>query len=537
MPHAIIVDDNDTNLYLLEALLKANGYTVCKAQNGSEALECALKSAPDLIISDILMPVMDGFSLCQAWKAHPTLRKIPFVFYTATYTDPQDEKFALNLGADLFIVKPTEPDAFLSEISSVLLCSQTGGLQPAREPQLEETGILRQYNSALIRKLEDKLGEQKRAEEALKDAARRKDEFLAMLGHELRNPLAPISTASHVLKLIGSADARVQHAAEIIERQVLHLGKIVDDLLDVSRVAHGKIAVHKEHIDLARIVHTTIEDFRGEIEKRGIRLDIKLPAGQLWIEGDATRLSQVVSNLLDNAKKFTEVGSIKIELRATADGKTGVLTVQDTGIGMTSQTLAGVFEAFRQANVGLARSQGGLGLGTALVKGLVELHGGTAEVASEGLKRGSRFTIRLPLSEILTAEIPNPKKGVAIGHKKVLVIDDNLDFADGLSTFLTLQGASVDIATDGPSGLKRVNEFKPDIVLCDIGLSSDMDGYAVARAIRHSPETHATYLVAITGYGKNEDKEHAQEAGFNLHMTKPVNLDELTRVLATAGAG
>jgi signal transduction histidine kinase/DNA-binding NarL/FixJ family response regulator len=167
VPHAIIVDDNDTNLYLLEALLKANGYMVCKAQNGAEALEYALKSAPDLIISDILMPVMDGFSLCQTWKANPALRKIPFVFYTATYTDPQDEKFALSLGADLFIVKPTEPDAFLSEISSVLLSSQTGGLQPARKPQLEETGILRQYNSALIRKLEDKLGELGKANRSL----------------------------------------------------------------------------------------------------------------------------------------------------------------------------------------------------------------------------------------------------------------------------------------------------------------------------------------------------------------------------------
>ncbi|HEY3322024.1 MAG TPA: response regulator [Planctomycetota bacterium] len=668
MSRAIIVDDNAQNLYLLDAVLKANSYTVFQAQNGVEALEYARQFPPDVIISDILMPVMDGFSLCREWKADPVLRKIPFVFYTATYTDPQDEAFAISLGADSFIAKPIEPEDFMQAIRCALQTTQAGELQPARAPELEETGLLRQYNTVLIRKLEDKvaqleeancalleqknliqgvmdsvgahiavldsngklvstnsawssfarehndsvqahalqsndycealgaagtvgvqlatgiqevlrgekasveaefdcqtvkgrrwflvrvsplalqaggavlayfdISEQKQAEILLQDAARHKDEFLAMLGHELRNPLAPICNAVHILKLLGSTDARVKHAREMIERQAHHLCKIVDDLLDVARLTRGKTMLHKERIDLAHIVRTTIEDFRDEIERRGLQLQANLPACPLWMEGDATRIAQVVTNLLHNAQKFTDKGSIKIDLKATADSKAGVLTVQDTGIGMTVETLARVFVPFVQANVDLARSRGGgVGLGTALVKQLVELHGGTVEVASEGLGRGSRFAIHVPLINGSSVGTPEATAGVAIGSKRVLVIEDNLDAAESLRMLLDMHGALVEIATDGISGLRKANEWKPDIVLCDIGLPGGMDGYAVARAIRSSRETHPIYLVAITGYGQNEDKRCAQDAGFNLHMTKPVDVSALMRVLATASTG
>jgi PAS domain S-box-containing protein len=376
--------------------------------------------------------------------------------------------------------------------------------------------------------------DRKNTEAALAEAMRRKDEFLAMLGHELRNPLAPICNAAYVLKKIGSQDPRAQRAQEMIERQATHLSRLVDDLLDVSRIARGKVLLKKERVDWAQIVRSTTEDHRKEIEQRDLALEMSLPDGPVWVLGDTTRLSQVVANVLDNSAKFTDAGAIRVELRVEQNGAWSALSVTDTGLGMAPETLSRIFEPFMQADVDLARTRGGLGLGAALTKGLVESFGGTVEVASEGLGRGTRFTVRLPLAEPGT--IPEVKRA-SPAQRKVLVIEDNQDAAESLRMLLELQGTTVDVAVDGASGLKRVREFRPDVVLCDIGLPGDMDGYAVAKAVRASPDLSRIHMIALTGYGQEEDKVRAREAGFDLHMTKPVDGGVLEGALASVVAG
>lgn len=378
------------------------------------------------------------------------------------------------------------------------------------------------------------ISDQKRAEEELEETARRKDEFMAMLGHELRNPLAPIRNASYILERLGSADPRARRAQEIIERQVSHISRIVDDLLDVSRIARGKISLTLERVDLVRITRMAIEDLRGELEASALSLTSRLPGEAVWVEGDATRLSQVVSNVVLNAIKFTDrPGRIRVEVLAPAAGGDLVtISVQDTGIGMTPETLARLFTPFEQADAGIARTRGGLGL--ALVKGLVSLHGGTVEATSEGLGRGSRVTIRLPALAAETARSSSAPELPAGKEISILVVEDNADAAASLQLLLELMGHRVRVATDGVAALTAARALRPEVIICDIGLPGGMDGYAVARAVRADPSLRAARLVALTGYGQARDRYLAQEAGFDAHMTKPANAATIERFLQGA---
>ncbi len=374
--------------------------------------------------------------------------------------------------------------------------------------------------------------DRRRADDDLREAARRKDEFLAMLGHELRNPMAPIRNATCLLRRLDSGDPRGRRAREIIERQTAHLTRIVDDLLDVSRIARGKISLRREQLDWAAIVRDAAEDHRGSLEARGVALRVEIPVAPLWVEGDATRLAQVLSNLLHNSEKFTQAGgTVALELRPSPEGKAAVLTVEDTGMGMSKETLGRLFAPFVQAGTDLARSRGGLGLGLALVKGLLDLHGGSIEAASEGQGRGSRFTVELPLLET-PAQRPAPRpSGVSPGSVRVLIIEDNSDAAESLQSLLELRGHTVRTAGDGLEGLRAARAFRPDVILCDIGLPGELDGYGVAEAIRADPALRSVLAVAVSGYGQLEDKRRAAQASFNLHLTKPVEPDELERVL------
>lgn len=357
---------------------------------------------------------------------------------------------------------------------------------------------------------------------------------MAMLGHELRNPLAPIRNASYILERLGSADPRARRAQEIIERQVSHISRIVDDLLDVSRIARGKISLTLERVDLVRITRMAIEDLRGELEASALSLTSRLPGEAVWVEGDATRLSQVVSNVVLNAIKFTDrPGRIRVEVLAPAAGGDLVtISVQDTGIGMTPETLARLFTPFEQADAGIARTRGGLGL--ALVKGLVSLHGGTVEATSEGLGRGSRVTIRLPALAAETARSSSAPELPAGKEISILVVEDNADAAASLQLLLELMGHRVRVATDGVAALTAARALRPEVIICDIGLPGGMDGYAVARAVRADPSLRAARLVALTGYGQARDRHLAQEAGFDAHMTKPANAATIERFLQGA---
>jgi len=382
--------------------------------------------------------------------------------------------------------------------------------------------------------------EQKRAEDALRQADRNKDEFIAVLAHELRNPLAPIRAAVDLFQMLGPDKPVLRRATEAMARQLGHITRLVDDLLDVARISRGRIALQCEPCDLARIVRQTADDYRPAIEANGVELLLRLPDGPLAVDGDAIRLAQVVGNLLHNAAKFARKGG-RIEVRLgredDAFGAQAVLAVEDDGAGMAPELVATLFTPFTQAAQGLGRGSGGLGLGLALVKGLVELHGGRVGAASRGLGLGSTFTVRLPATVAAAAhadaDAGQPEAGAGL---RIVLIDDNRDALDMLACLLELNGHSVESAEDGARGLDRVRALRPDAVVCDIGLPGGMDGYAVARAIRAEPALAGTLLIALSGYGQSGDKQKSNEAGFDAHLVKPIQHADLEAALGAARA-
>ena len=366
--------------------------------------------------------------------------------------------------------------------------------------------------------------------EKLAEADRRKDEFLAMLAHELRNPLAPVSNGLHILRLKAGDALVVERMREMMERQIGHLVRMVDDLMDVSRITRGKILLRLEPLDLTRTARLTADDYQPRIAAAGLTLALDLPATAVWISADPTRLTQILSNLLENAIKFSDPGgSITLEVAVTPNGGAEV-RIRDAGIGIEPRLLPHIFDAFTQADRTLDRSRGGLGLGLAMVKGLVELHGGSVLAASEGPGRGTVVTVRLRRSDDLGTSGEAPDGPAASARRyRVLIVDDNRDAAESLQMVLDLSGYETGVAYNGPEGVTTALRMRPDIVLCDIGLPG-MDGFAVARALRGHPETASVRLVAVTGYGEDNIRRRALEAGFDAHLVKPV---ESSTLLAT----
>jgi len=367
--------------------------------------------------------------------------------------------------------------------------------------------------------------------EELRDAAevaRHKDDFLAMLAHELRNPLAPILSAMQVIRRHQDNAEVVQRAREIVERQVRHQARLLDDLLDVSRITRGRIQLRKAPVDVRTAVATAVEAAKPLIDSRRHTLTVVVPDTPVRVQGDPTRLTQIVANLLDNAAKYSDPGG-QIDLAVRREDTHVVVQVRDTGMGIARDMLGRVFDLFTQGDVSIARSLGGLGLGLTLVRSLTELHGGTVAVASDGPGRGSEFTVRLPLSTSDAIECPPPRK--TPGARRVLVIEDNADAREMLRLALELDGHQVETAVDGLSGVETALRIMPDLVLVDIGLPG-LDGYAVAQRLRAALGDRLT-LVALTGYGQSEDRRRASESGFDAHLVKPVDPDVLTRALAT----
>ena len=374
--------------------------------------------------------------------------------------------------------------------------------------------------------------DRKQAEEQLKLADQRKDEFLAMLAHELRNPLAPISAAAMLLDMGSLNETRVRHSSAIIGRQVRHMTRLVDDLLDVSRVTRGLIELERSLLDVRAVVDEAVEQVRPQLDARRQRLALHLPSQPLMVEGDRARLVQVLANLLGNAVKYTlDDGAIGVQAEVREDQL--VLTVSDNGIGMEPELTARAFDLFSQAKRSSDRSQGGLGLGLALVRNLVELHGGTVTCASPGLGQGSTFTLTLPLAASAVAVQPQP--GAAsrrAGGLRLLVVDDNVDAATTLAMLLEASGHEVFIEHESLRALELARSARPDACLLDIGLP-DIDGNELARRLRAQPETAHSVLIAVSGYGQEADRRLALDAGFAHHLVKPVDLDDLMAVLAT----
>ena len=376
--------------------------------------------------------------------------------------------------------------------------------------------------------------QRKQAEAALRDVDRRKDEFLAILAHELRNPLAPIRNSLHILRLTSPQDAVGEHVGDMMERQVNHMVRLVDDLLEVSRITSGKIELRRERIDLAAVVRSSVETSRPLIEAVGHQLSVTFTPEPLMVEGDPVRLAQVFANLLNNAAKYTDPGG-HIWISTGRDGKWAAVSVRDTGAGISSDMLPRVFDLFAQSEHLSERSQGGLGIGLTLVKSLLEMHGGSVEAFSEGPGCGSEFVVRLPLAAVPAIEVPKarPREVPApnLHARRVLIVDDNQDAAESMGILLKLLGADVQVVYSGPEALDLLPAYRPSAILLDIGMPG-MDGHEVARRVRQLPEFRDIMLIALSGWGQEEDRRRSKEAGFDYHLIKPADVNALQSLLA-----
>ncbi|HEY9065763.1 MAG TPA: response regulator [Burkholderiaceae bacterium] len=380
-------------------------------------------------------------------------------------------------------------------------------------------------NARLYEELQAEIVERRAAERELREASRRKDEFLAMLSHELRNPLAPIRTALEVIRRIAPPDPKLAWASDIMVRQLRQMTRLIEELLDVARISQGKIVLKREKVDLNAVIAQSVETAQPHVESRGQTLQV-VPAGEpMWLQGDSARLAQIISNLLHNASKYSEKGSA-IELRAEVDEQGAVIRVRDQGAGIAPELLPRIFDLFTQGPSGLDRAQGGLGIGLTLARRLAEMHGGSLVAASDGLGLGSEFTLRLPCIGLVRGGEAAPERTEPAAPRtaaaRVLIVDDNRDAAHSIATLIALSGHEIRTAADGVQAVEVAAEFAPEVVLLDIGLPL-LDGYAVAKRLRELPATRDALILALTGYGQKEDRLHAEAAGFDRHFVKPAD--------------
>lgn len=524
-PKILVVNDDANSLFALTSLLglwaEQESYEVLSARSGQEALRQVLLHDFAVILLDVNMPGMDGFETAEAIHARARSADIPIIFITAFLADELDRLKAYQHGAVDFLFTPVIPQILYAKISVfVALASKNEELKKQARELSSRSTELTASNKRLRREIEER--------QVAERENHAKDEFLAMLGHELRNPLSAISSAAALIGLPGVSIDGVQRAKKIIERQSQHLGRIVDDLLDLSRAMSGKILLDRAPVDLAALVAGTLETFRATGRSNGYDLVHDLAGG--WVEGDATRLEQIASNLIDNALKYTPSGG-RIEVRTWTENGEVVLTVRDNGVGIAAELLPHVFDVFVQGSSTLDRSQGGLGIGLSLVRRLAELHGGDIEADSKGPGAGSVFILRLPRIEPplqLAAAAPP----AADGKPTLLLIEDNEDGREMMTMMLECYGYQVRAAEDGLRGLDAVREFRPDLALVDIGLPG-IDGYEVARRLRADPDTRHIKLVALTGYGLAEDLARVMAAGFDRHLVKPVGIEQLMETIAS----
>jgi signal transduction histidine kinase len=390
----------------------------------------------------------------------------------------------------------------------------------------------RRQAEEMAERLEDNVAERKAAEAALREADRQKDEFLAMLSHELRNPLAVVRSATELLETVATSDVVMPRVHKVLQRQTSHMARLLDDLLDLARITSGKLTLEPTRFDLREVVREVVSDLEP-VMRQQLRFTVDLPDDPVWVHGDRVRLAQVTHNLLGNALKYTPPSGT-VGLRLHADRGGAVVTVTDTGIGLDPELQPHLFQPFRQGPQDIARSAGGLGLGLAVSKTIVELHHGTIEARSPGRNRGSEFEVWLPLAR--------PEAGAAASEPvrsraamRFLVVEDNEDGADLLAALLRARGYDVEIAVRGREALETMQAWSPDVVICDIGLP-DIDGHEVARSIRADPRHAHVKLVALSGYGQDEDRRRSQEAGFDVHFTKPADVDAMLHAVGQPGA-
>ena len=507
--HFLLVDDLVDNLVSLEALLRREGLVLLKARSGEEALELLLVHDVALALLDVQMPGMDGFELAEFMRGNERTRHVPIIFLTAADGGGRRKFRGYEAGAVDFIQKPIEPDILRSKANVFF------DLHRQRQEIAEQRDRLETYA------------------ETLATSDRYKDQFLAILAHELRNPLTPLRLGLDVLKGKPTPE-RTQQIHGVMDRQLVHLVRLVDDLLDVSRVSQGKIVLKRERVHVAEVVRSALEASQPFIEAGKHTLRVVAASEAMAVHGDETRLTQVIGNLLNNAAKYTPAGGT-IVLETRRDDREAVIVVTDDGMGIPLEMQATVFELFAQVGQHITRSQGGLGIGLALVRQLVAMHDGTITVFSEGEGKGSTFTVRLPLIPAGQGE-PGSRESSSTTHGpslKVLVVDDNPDIAETMGWLLNDMGHDYKLVNDGRLARDAALAFRPDVVMLDIGMP-EMDGYAVCRAFREHVELRDLPIIAQTGWGQENDRARTAEAGFDHHLVKPVGFDEMVEAIASA---
>lgn len=481
------VDDNDGARYAKTRTLVRAGFSVIEASGGEEALAKARSEIPNLILLDVKLPDINGLEVCRILKGDIDTQHILILQTSASYIGTADKIRALDGGADNYLVEPIEPDELIANVNALL-----------------------------------RLGN---VERELREVDRRKDEFLATLAHELRNPLGPIRHAVELLRKLDPVVEPLQESARnTIQRHTNHLARLVDDLLDVSRISKGKISLRWEQVELKSFVQSALETSAPAISRKQHTLTVNLPEQPVWIRGDHVRLSQIVANLLLNAAKFTNPGG-KIDLTAEVVDNRVLVRLTDNGIGVAADSTHSIFELFIQSGHASNQLHDGLGIGLSLVRTLVNLHSGEVKVTSPGVGKGSTFEVSLPIDSSAKAPSDVMRKHVAKVSKRILIIDDNKDAAITLGQLLELNDHIVKTAFTGNDGIELAKAFRPDLIFLDIGLP-DLTGYEVAIKLRALPNGKDINLIALTGYGQAHDRKAALDSGFDEHFVKPIDMSK-----------
>jgi signal transduction histidine kinase len=531
----LVVDDNPANVVAIEAALGELGARVARAHSGSEALRILLERDFALILLDVKMPTMDGFETARMIRARKRSSHTPIIFVTAHGRDDREVQSAYALGAVDFLFKPVVPEVLRAK-ATVFVELQQRTAEVARQAEQIREHERREHERSLEEERSRWEAEALlRQMDQLAEADRRKDQFLALLGHELRNPLAPIMAGLELLRArFGTPDTRIDDAVrrtrDIIERQSQHLARLVDDLLDISRISSGKIELRKTSVAIQEIVEHAVSTSQPILDERGHQLQLELPVEPLRVSGDTVRLVQVLANLLNNAARYTPNGG-NISVQAATHGDQLELRVRDNGRGISTEFVGRVFDAFSQEE---PRPGAGLGLGLSVVRQLVVMHDGSVSVTSDGPGKGSEFTVRLPLEQgPKPLEVANDAKvDVAVARAlSIVLIDDSEDIRELMADLFRGWGHHVEVAADGESGSELALRARPDIAFVDIGLPR-LDGYGVAENLRAQLSRERLRLVAMTGFGQESDRRRAIDAGFDLHIVKPASIEALKRALA-----
>jgi signal transduction histidine kinase len=521
----LLVDDEARNLDALEAILDVPGYTLLRAEDADSALRTLLNHDVAAIVLDIKMPGISGFELAKMIKNTRRFRETPIVFLTAYMVDDQDVIAGYGAGGVDYLTKPVNPEILRHKVA--IFADLFRKTRELAEVNAKLAGL----NEKLEERVKERTQDLERSEAQLRLAGNQKDEFLAVLAHELRNPLAPLRTGLDLLMRSQDGSDRSTRTLGAMNRQLDHMVRLIDDLLDVSRISRGLLDLKRETIDLSALTLATVEGARPWFERRKQSLTADVAAGVV-ASADATRFAQIVTNLLHNATKFTpEAGSVAVTLERAANH--ALLRVTDTGVGVRADQVDRVFQMFARVEATGSKSQSGLGIGLALARRLAEMHGGKLELRSEGEGRGTTFTFTIPTlasaDQARTADEAAPEANGAppLG---IVVVEDNDDVAEVLSEWLVELGHRVSVARTGESGLDLIRECQPDLVICDLGLP-EISGLDVCRRVRLSREGVQPTMVALTGWGREDDLRLSKEAGFDYHLVKPVAPQALNSVI------